>query len=116
MRGVIHLVAVSLFLTGCSHKPYGRLCPGEVSTLNGKVTGHSSAWVFDEIQHFSVTHKSNTVNSGYLKSADPSLYVPSATTAEGFMAQRLSPDRFRLIDAEQNEMVTWNCPTHAVTP
>jgi len=110
MRSLIYLVPVVLLITGCSHKPYGRLCPGEVSTLSGQVTGHTKAWVFDEMQRFSVTEGKTTVHSGYLQSVNPALYVPSATTVEGFLAQRLSADRFRLIDPAQDAMVTWTCP------
>ncbi|WP_214235811.1 hypothetical protein [Rosenbergiella gaditana] len=116
MRGMIYLVPIAFILAGCSHKPYGRSCPGEVSTLSGQVTGHSQAWVFDEIQRFTVTDEGTTVHSGYLHSANRALYVPSATTSEGFLAQRLSTDRFRLIDASQDTMVTWTCPVSVAGP
>ncbi len=110
-------LAVALcLLAGCSHHPYGRLCSGEVSSLTGTVTGHSQAWIFDEIHDFTITYDGLTVRSGQLKTRDPALYIASATTAEGFMAQRLSPDRFRLIDAAQDRMITWSCPTSVATP
>ncbi|MBT0716819.1 hypothetical protein HGT71_00755 [Rosenbergiella epipactidis] len=116
MRGMIYVVPLFLLLSACSHKPYGRLCPGEISTLSGQVTGRSQAWVFDEIQRFTVTDNGTTVQSGYLHSVNRSLYVPSATTSEGFLAQRLSTDRFRIIDAGQDAMVTWTCPVSAPAP
>jgi len=36
--------------------------------------------------------------------------VPSAITAEGLYAQRLSDKQFRLINPYQNTMITWTCP------
>ncbi|WP_241648777.1 hypothetical protein [Rosenbergiella collisarenosi] len=116
MRAIIYLIPIALSVTGCSHKPYGRLCSGEVSTLTGQVTGHSQAWVFDEIQRFTITKGDTTVHSGYLHSTNPALYVPSTTTKDGFLAQRLSNDRFRLADAHQDSMVTWTCPVSAAKP
>lgn len=115
MRGMFYLGPLIVLLSACSHKPYGRLCSGEVSTLSGQVTGQSQAWVFDEIQRFTVTDKGATVQSGYLHSTNRSLYIPSATTAQGFMAQRLSTDRFRIIDPARDAMVTWTCPVSATT-
>lgn len=114
MQNFVRLVSIVLLLTGCSHHPYGRLCSGEVASLSGKVIGYSQAWIFDEIQRFSMTRDGVTVKSGELKTTNPKLYVPSATTQEGFMAQRLSPDRFRLIDASKDTMITWSCPVTAV--
>ncbi|WP_241578213.1 hypothetical protein [Rosenbergiella nectarea] len=116
MRGMIYVVPMMVLLSACSHKPYGRLCPGEVSTLSGQVTGQSQAWVFDEIQRFTVTDHGTTMQSGYLHSANRSLYIPSATTSEGFLAQRLSTDRFRIIDPGHDAMVTWTCPVFATAP
>lgn len=104
------LVLTLLLLTGCSSTPKGIDCPGEVSTIYGQPMGYTQARIFDLVNAFSVSRDNVTVNSGTLRSSDRFQYVPSAVTAEGFTAQRLSAKQFRLINPYQNTLITWTCP------
>ncbi|GAA0468604.1 MULTISPECIES: hypothetical protein [Tatumella] len=104
------MAAVLVLITGCTSQPRGRLCDGEVSSLYGQNLGRSNAWVFDQVNYFTVSKNAVRINSGPLISADRQLYIPAAVTAEGYYAQRLGDNRFRLINSPQNLMVTWTCP------
>ena len=99
-----------LLLAGCSSTPKGVDCPGEVATIYGQSLGSTQARIFDLVNAFSVTRDGVTVKSGPLPSSHPLRHVPSAVTAEGFYAQRLSDKQFRLINPAQNTLITWTCP------
>jgi len=100
---------IIIALTGCSSTPKGIDCPGEVTTIYGQSLGNTHAWIFDLANAFSVQRDNVTVSSGPLRSTDRFRYVPSAITAEGFYAQRLSDKQFRLINPYENTMITWQC-------
>ncbi len=104
---IVFLVTV---IAGCSSSPKGRWCEGEVSTLQGEPRGRTAAWIADQDTHFTLTRDKISIDSGLLTSSDPGRYLPSAVTLQGYYAQRLTADRFRLIDAPLNLMVTWQCP------
>lgn len=102
---------LTLFLlAGCSSTPKGVDCPGEVATLYGQSLGHTEGRIFDLVNSFSVARDGVTLSSGALHSTDRFRYVPSAVTPEGFYAQRLSDQQFRLINPARNTMITWTCP------
>ncbi len=104
------IVLTLMLLAGCSSTPKGVDCPGEVATIYGQSMGTTQARIFDLVNAFSVTRDGVTVQSGALHSSDRFRYVPSAVTAEGFYAQRLTNNQFRLINPYQNTMITWTCP------
>jgi len=106
----ITVVLTLLMLAGCSSAPKGVDCPGEVSTIYGQSMGNTQARIFDLVSAFAVSRDGVKVQSGTLHSTDRFQYVPSAITAEGFYAQRLSDKQFRLINPYQNTMITWTCP------
>lgn len=97
-------------LAGCSSTPKGVECPGEVTTIYGQSLGKTEARIFDLVNAFSVSRDSVTVSSGPLHTSDRFRYIPSAVTAEGLYAQRLSEKEFRLINPYENTMITWQCP------
>ncbi len=106
----ISVVLTLLLLAGCRSAPQGVDCAGEVATIYGQSMGNTQARIFDLVNAFAVTRDGVTVNSGTLHSSDRFQYLPSAITAEGFTAQRLSDKQFRLINPYQNVMITWTCP------
>lgn len=106
----ITVVLTLLVLAGCSSAPKGVDCPGEVSTIYGQSMGNTQARIFDLVNAFAVSRDGVKVQSGTLHSTDRFHYVPSAITAEGLYAQRLSDKQFRLINPYQNTMITWTCP------
>lgn len=97
-------------LAGCASGPKGVECAGEVSSIYGQPMGHTQATIFDLVSAFTVSRDGVNVQSGTLQSQDRFKYVPSAVTAEGYYAQRLSDKQFRLINPHENTMITWTCP------
>lgn len=104
------LLFTALLLAGCASGPQGVTCRGDLSTLDGKTLGQSTAKVFDLVNAFSVSNDDVTVESGPLHSNDRLRWIPSAVTKEGYYAQRLSSHQFRLINPYQDNQVTWQCP------
>lgn len=104
------LVLMALLLSGCASAPEGVSCPGEVASIYGKPLGQTRGHIFDLVHSFSVSNEDVKVESGALQSLDRFKYVPSAVTQEGYYAQRLSSQQFRLINPYQNVMITWTCP------
>ncbi len=97
-----------LITAGCS-SPQGMSCQGEVKTLPGHPIGTTSAVIVDNTVAFSVLMPKQRIESGLLHSADSSRYVPSAVTKEGYLAQRLSGNRFCIINPEKNEYTIYHC-------
>lgn len=104
------LITLLLLLSGCSSTPEGVVCPGEVATIYGQPLGRTQGRIFDLVNSFSVSKDDVKVESGALQSLDRFQYAPSAVTREGYYAQRLSAQQFRLINPYQNVMITWTCP------
>lgn len=107
-RAVIPLSLLLLLIAGCS-SPQGMNCLGEVKTLPGHPIGKTSAMIVDNTVAFSVLMPKQRIESGLLHSADSSRYVPSAVTKEGYLAQRLSGNRFCIIDPKKNEYTIYQC-------
>lgn len=104
------IAALLVVMSGCASRPQGRLCDGEVASLYGKSLGKTNAWIFDQVTHFTISKQSVRIDSGLLSSSDNQRYIPSSVTTQGYYAQRLGNNRFRLINAPQNLMITWTCP------
>jgi len=105
----ISIAASVLLLAGCASDYQGKECTGQVQSLSGAPLGQTQALIVDRFNSFSVTTAQGTINSGTLHSTDRRLYLPSAVTREGYLAQRLSDDRFCLINAPQDQVVTYHC-------
>ncbi|MFS2223944.1 hypothetical protein [Pantoea sp. B65] len=105
----ITLVVGTLALTACSADYQGRECVGKVQSLSGQPLGQTQALVIDRFDSFTVTTADKSIHSGPLQTADRRLYLPSAVTREGYLAQRLSDNSFCLIDSPKNQMVTYIC-------
>ena len=96
-------------LAACSSGPPGIECPGKVATIYGQETAVTRGRVFDLVSSFSVANDDVKVESGPLHSTDRTRYIPAAVTKEGYLAQRISDRQFRLIDPQQDKMITWTC-------
>lgn len=96
-------------LAACSSGQQGVECPGKVATIYGQETAATRATVFDLVSSFSVADDDVKVESGPLHSTDRTRYIPAAVTKEGYLAQRISDRQFRLIDPQQDKMITWTC-------
>lgn len=94
-------LSLLLLLTAGYSSPQGMHCQGEVKTLPGHPIGMTSAVIVDNTVAFSVLMSKQRIESGLLHSADSSRYVPSAVTKEGYLAQRLSGNRFCIIDPQK---------------
>ncbi|WP_173636171.1 hypothetical protein [Paramixta manurensis] len=108
MLRVLVVIGVVL-LAACSSSPKGVVCAGEVATIYGQRMGATTGTIFDLVNAFSVSKDDVTVESGPLRSTDRFHYTPAAVTKEGYLAQRLSDKQFRLIDPQQNTMITYTC-------
>lgn len=106
----LRCLLIGLCLTGCQSTPRGVPCLGVVETLYGEQLGQSKAMIEDNLTQFVVRRNGTVLSTGPLYSRDPQHYIPTATTDEGLVAQRMSARRFRLIDPQQERMVTWTCP------
>ncbi len=104
------IAALLILVSGCASRPQGRLCNGDVASLEGKNLGKTTAWIFDQVTHFTITKQSVRIDSGQLSTSNSLLYLASSVTPQGYYAQRLGNNRFRLINAPQNLMITWTCP------
>jgi len=96
-------------LAACSSGPQGIECPGKVATIYCQETAVTRGRVFDLVSSFSVANDDVKVESGPLHSTDRTRYIPAAVTKEGYLAQRISDRQFRLIDPQQDKMITWTC-------
>ncbi|MCU5774751.1 hypothetical protein N5923_21635 [Erwiniaceae bacterium BAC15a-03b] len=105
----IILVVTTLALTACSSDYQGKECVGRVQSLSGQPLGQTQALVIDRYSSFTVTTAERSINSGPLQTTNRRLYLPSAVTREGYLAQRLSDNSFCLIDSPKNQMVTYIC-------
>lgn len=103
-------LALALLLSACSSDYQGETCPATVSTLSGQSLGTTEGKVIDRFSSFSVTLPDLQVESGALLSSDRQLYVPSATTPDGWLAQRISEHRFSIINAPKDRNITFTCP------
>ena len=112
-RGVSLLLpmAIALLLSACSSRYQGESCPATISTLSGQWLGNTEGKVIDRFSSFSVTLPDMTLESGALLSSDPQRYIPSATTADGWLAQRVSEHQFSIINATQDRVITFTCPS-----
>ena len=102
--------AVLLLLAGCAGKYQGMACNGEVSTLSGQPLGVVEGKIIDRVSAFSVTLPDRTLDSGPLWSSDRQLYIPSAVTRDGWLAQRVSDRRFSIINSPQDRVMNFSCP------
>jgi len=103
------VLAGAIALAGCSTDYQGKQCVGKVESLSGQPLGQTQALVIDRFNSFTVTTSQTKIDSGTLKTSDRTLYLPAAVTREGYLAQRLSDNRFCLIDSPKNQMVTYTC-------
>ena len=78
----------------------------KVATIYGRETAVTRGRVFDLVSSFSVANDDVKVESGPLHSTDRTRYIPAAVTKEGYLAQRISDRQFRLIDPQQDKMIT----------
>ena len=102
--------ALLVTLTGCAGKYQGMTCNGEVSTLSGQPLGTAEGKIIDRVSAFSVTLPDRTLDSGPLWSSDRQLYIPSAVTRDGWLAQRVSDRRFSIINSPQDRVMNFSCP------
>mgnify|MGYP000938735654 FL=1 len=103
------VLAGTIVLAGCSSDYQGQQCVGYVESLSGQPLGQTQAMVIDRFSSFTVTTSQTRIDSGTLKTTDRTRYLPSSVTREGYLAQRLSDERFCLIDSPNNQMVTYIC-------
>ncbi|MGB9097128.1 hypothetical protein [Erwinia sp.] len=108
------LIAALLLLTGCSSGEKGSICEGQAQTLDGRVLGNVEGKIVDRFTSFSVTLPDFTLESGPLHSADRQKYVPSAVTQQGWLAMRLSDTRFMVVNAPQDKVLTFTCPSRSI--
>ncbi|MCQ4094484.1 hypothetical protein [Erwinia persicina] len=102
--------ALLLLLNGCSSGYQGRECSGDIQTLSGQPRGSVQAMIIDRFNSFSVALPDRQLDSGPLLSSDRQRYIPSATTADGWLAQRISDHRFAVINAPTDQAITFTCP------
>ncbi|KOC91974.1 hypothetical protein NG42_03705 [Winslowiella iniecta] len=103
------VLAGAIALAGCSSDYQGKECVGKVESLSGQPLGQTQALVIDRFSSFTVTTSQAKIDSGTLRTTDRTLYLPAAVTREGYLAQRLSDNRFCLIDSPNNQMITYTC-------
>jgi hypothetical protein len=101
-------LAISACSSNSSDK--GMTCHGEIRSLSGQPIGETNALIIDNVNSFSVTMPTMTVDSGILYSSDRTQFLPTAVTAQGFLAQRLSDKKFSLVNAQQDQWITYFCP------
>ena len=108
---MLRVIALTLpfILVACSSGPQGVECPGKVATLYGQESALTHARIFDLVSSFSIANDEVKVESGPLHSTDRTRYIPAAVTKEGYLAQRISDKQFRLIDPQQDQMITYTC-------
>lgn len=104
------LTGMLLAISACSSHYHGKECQGNVRTLSGQPLGTAQALILDKYTSFQVTLPDKEIDSGMLFTTDRTKYVPSAVTPEGFLAQRLSDNRFSIINAPQNQWISYTCP------
>ena len=105
----VMVFTLPFLLAACSSGPQGVECPGKVASIYGQEGPETRGTVFDLVNSFSVAADGVNVESGPLHSTDRARYIPAAVTKEGYLAQRLSANQFRLIDPRQDRMITWTC-------
>lgn len=108
--GKILLLTGVLAISACSSHYQGKACQGNVRSLSGQPLGTTRALIIDKFNSFQVQMPEKEIDSGRLFSADHTKYVPSAVTQEGFLAQRLSDNRFSIINAPQDQWISYTCP------
>lgn len=105
-----------LLLAACASEDKGRPCSGLRQTLEGQPLDSVQGFIIDRFTSFSVTLPGLTLDSGTLQSSNPELYIPSAVTPDGWLAQRISDRQFSVIHAGQNQMITFSCPPPGQLP
>lgn len=110
----ISVAAALVMLTACSGGERGMVCQGNLQTLEGRPLGNLEGKIVDRFTSFGVTLPKSVVESGPLHSADRQQYVPSAVTKEGWLAMRLSDTRFMIVNAPQDKVYTFSCPSRAI--
>ncbi|NDL64920.1 hypothetical protein GRH90_19490 [Enterobacteriales bacterium SAP-6] len=108
--GKILLLTGALAIAACSSHYEGKECTGKVRSLAGQPLGTVQALILDKFTSFQVRLPEKEIDSGTLFSADHTKYVPSAVTQEGLLAQRLSDNRFSIINAPQDQWISYTCP------
>ena len=106
--------AAFVLLTACSGGERGMVCQGNMQTLDGRNLGNLEGKIVDRYTSFSVTLPESVVESGPLHSADRRQYVPSAVTKQGWLAMRLSDTRFMVVNAPQDKVFTFSCPSRSI--
>lgn len=99
-----------LLLAACSSDYKGVECNGQRQSLEGQPLGSVQGLVVDRFNSFSVTLPDLKLDSGALQSTNRELYIPSAVTRDGWLAQRVSDRQFSIINSPQNQMITFSCP------
>jgi len=110
----ISVAAALVLLTACSGGEQGMICQGNLQTLDGRNLGDLEGKIVDRFTSFSVTLPEKVVESGPLHSADRQQYVPAAVTKEGWLAMRLSDTRFMVVNAPQDKVFTFSCPSRSI--
>ena len=104
------LASMILLLAACSSDYEGQQCSAEIQTLTGEPRGNINGMVIDRFSSFSVALPDLKLDSGPLHSNDHQLYIPSATTPDGWLAQRISDHRFTIINAPKDQVINFTCP------
>lgn len=104
------VIALALLLPGCASDDPARQCQAEVKTLSGQLLAQQQVRIIDHVGAFTVITAKQRIQSGPLKSNDRRQFIPSAITAEGYLAQRLSDKKFSLINGAQNRWISYYCP------
>ncbi|WP_158783782.1 hypothetical protein [Pantoea sp. BAV 3049] len=107
-------MAITLLLSACSSGEKGMTCEGKIQTLTGQPLGNIEGTIVDRFTSFSVASSGLKLESGPLQSSDRQQYIPSAVSREGWLAQRLSDTRFSIINAPQDKMITFSCPSRSL--
>lgn len=104
------IAALVVLITACSSANKGVECSGQRQSLEGEPLGSLQGRIVDRFNSFTVTLPGMALDSGVLHSSDRERYIPSATTREGWLVQRISDQTFSIINSQQNQMITFNCP------
>lgn len=107
-------IAAFALLAGCSSGEPAMVCQGQLQTLDGRMLSNLDGEIVDRFSSFRVTLPDGVVESGPLHSADRQKYVPSAVTQGGWLALRLSDTRFMVVNAPQDKVFTFSCPSRSI--
>ncbi|MCX8957088.1 hypothetical protein EHW66_09995 [Erwinia psidii] len=110
----VPLFLITLLSGGCTSEQKSMVCEGKIQTLSGQSQGNIRGKIVDLFRSFSVETDDLQLESGPLQSSDQQKYIPSAVTREGWLLQRISDTQFSAINAPQDKMITFSCPSRAL--